>query len=281
MDGLPNRLEEKLKAWNQHRPVPEAQMRVLFHDRQAGWAIAHKPAGLHACPSGKDHVRNLTFQDYLPALLPPPIGGTRCRGPRVCHRLDYRVWGPIVVATSQEAAKSIHRVFRQRLVKKEYRAIVCGRVGDEGQTLLVDHPLDGKDATTNVEVRRVVPCPHFGALSELTLRPLHGRFHQLRRHCAEALGTPIVNEDPPLWKASTPVWENRFGHPLPPAVRRARGNLFLQAVEVALPPPAGQPGTEPVVVGTEVSPRFKDLMDQSERAWNKGYRPDWCQHAAS
>lgn len=46
-------------------------------------------------------------------------GGTPCRGPRACHRLDYRVAGPLIVATSEEAMRRLKRSFAQQEVEKE------------------------------------------------------------------------------------------------------------------------------------------------------------------
>ena len=45
--------------------------------------------------------------------------GTPCCGPRVCHRLDFRVAGPLVVATSLEAMRRLKQFFAQQQVEKE------------------------------------------------------------------------------------------------------------------------------------------------------------------
>lgn len=45
--------------------------------------------------------------------------GTPCCGPRVCHRLDFRVAGPLVVATSLEAMRRLKQFFAQQEVEKE------------------------------------------------------------------------------------------------------------------------------------------------------------------
>ena len=47
--------------------------------------------------------------------------GTPCSGPKVCHRLDFRVAGPLLVATSLEAARRIKRLFAEQRVEKVAR----------------------------------------------------------------------------------------------------------------------------------------------------------------
>lgn len=102
----------------------------------------NKPAGLDSVPWTESHNnKRFTFQDYLPMVVPPPtrgwgaffvrdlgcqilpmrwcMEGTPCCGPRVCHRLDFRVAGPLVVATSLEAMRRLKQFFAQQEVEKE------------------------------------------------------------------------------------------------------------------------------------------------------------------
>ncbi|CAE7511662.1 Rpusd1 [Symbiodinium natans] len=218
-----------------------------------------------------------TFQAYLPAVIGPPTRGVPCRGPRVCHRLDFRVGGPMVVATSEEAIRSLMFCFAEQLVEKEYRAIVSGKVEEEGASFTIDEPVDGRAACTDVKVLKVAPCPHHGHLTELALSPRQGRYRQLRRHCAEALGAPIVNEDAGVVYAAAEAWRRR-GKALPsPLVRhvgRGKGNLFLQKLRVSLPPPEDLGSSERVTVEVPPSDRFELLMDTSARAFEYGWRTD-------
>ena len=73
----------------------------MASDPSAGWAVVNKPPGMHCKRCGGQ----FTLEDYLPALVPPPTAGTHGPGPRVCHRLDFRVAGPVLVASSQEAMR--------------------------------------------------------------------------------------------------------------------------------------------------------------------------------
>ena len=53
-----------------------------------------------------------------------------------------------------------------------------------------------------MEVLQIVPCPHY----------VTGRHHQLRHHCAEVLGTPIVNEERPLPLPGNSELGRRYPH---------------------------------------------------------------------
>ncbi|CAK0906633.1 unnamed protein product [Prorocentrum cordatum] len=264
-------LADRVAQWNRTRAGREENLlTVLHHCQEEGWAVVNKPAGMETTP---EHARNhsLVLQAYLPALLPPPPSGAHRRGPRPCHRLDHRVSGPVVVATGEEACRSISRAFAERTVQKEYRALVCGRVGAAGDAFTVDEPVGGRAAQTEVSVLRTADCPHCGALSELALRPRQGRYRQLRLHCAEVLGAPIVNEDEEVYVLAEAEWRRRHaGAPLPRLVRRGKGSLFLQAVEVAFPPPRRP--EELARVRVPVAERFGALLRQAQGAWDRGWR---------
>jgi hypothetical protein len=73
--------------------------------------------------------------------------------------------------------------------------------------IIVDEPVEGRNAVTEVFVRGHARCLRYGGyLTDLELRPRTGRRHQLRRHLALCLGRPIIGDslytpwaaDPPL-----------------------------------------------------------------------------------
>ncbi|CAE7215388.1 unnamed protein product [Symbiodinium pilosum] len=264
-------VEAVLRTFNAKSDRLEARIRLLRESRVSGWAVVNKPAGLHCRPCGFNG-KLLTLEDYLPAVVGPPLAGSHCKGPRACHRLDFRVAGPVVVATSQEAMRSIKAAFENRRVKKEYRAIVCGCPAQPGERLQISAPVEGEEATTELEVLQVVPCPHYGNLSELRLVPITGRHHQLRQHCAETLGTPIVNEEKPLFNTAAGAWQKRTGIPLPPYFSRGRGCLFLQATQISFPDPCKDSAEPAVTVQVPVSQRFERLLRTSARAFQEGWR---------
>ncbi|EOD17411.1 hypothetical protein EMIHUDRAFT_57488, partial [Emiliania huxleyi CCMP1516] len=114
--------------------------------------------------------------------------------PHICHRLDRPTSGLLLCAKTRHALLGVSSAFRDRVVHKQYRAVVCGIVeGDEGE---VDSPIMRRESRTRWRVLRRGRSLRLGGghLTELALFPLTGRTHQLRRHCAEVLGAPIVGD---------------------------------------------------------------------------------------
>jgi 23S rRNA pseudouridine1911/1915/1917 synthase len=126
----------------------------------------------------------------------------------VVHRLDRDTSGVLVLAKHQAAYEWLKQQFHDRLVKKEYRAFVYGRVHDRWGT--IDRPIgrSTKDfrlrsaqkgakgllrpAVTDYE--RIGVGEYEGeSFSYLKLIPKTGRTHQLRVHL-KAIDRPIVGD---------------------------------------------------------------------------------------
>jgi 23S rRNA pseudouridine955/2504/2580 synthase len=125
--------------------------------------------------------------------------------PRLVHRLDRDTTGVLLLARTPAAAARLAAAFRGREAEKTYWAVVVGRPHPlEGR---IDMPLarargaggertvpaQGREAARAVTLYRVLDAAQKrAALLELT--PLTGRTHQLRVHCAAALGCPILGD---------------------------------------------------------------------------------------
>ena len=83
------------------------------------------------------------------------------------------------------------RAFEQHEVDKEYGALVVGAVASG----TVDAPIDGSPSTTVVTARGQTPCAVDGVLTDVALKPVTGRRHQLRRHCAGSDAHPSSGDD--------------------------------------------------------------------------------------
>ena len=127
--------------------------------------------------------------------------------PRLVHRLDRDTSGVLVLARSAAVAARLAAAFRGRDVEKTYWALVVGQPeAPEGRIDLALAKLGGPrgERTRAVEGREegaARAITDFRTLDSvkrrvawLELRPLTGRTHQLRVHCAEALGCPILGD---------------------------------------------------------------------------------------
>lgn len=118
----------------------------------------------------------------------------------IAHRLDKETSGCLLAANDPKTLKFLMDQFRRRLIKKEYVALVHGRLEPgEGEVRL---PLrrskserlkrevgyDGKMAQTSWKVER-----YFKNYSLVRLWPLTGRMHQIRVHLSH-LGHPLFGE---------------------------------------------------------------------------------------
>lgn len=158
----------------------------------------NKPFGL-AVQGGTKTPRHI---DGMLAALEK--GGER---PRLVHRLDQDTGGLLLVAKTRIAAAKLGKEFQGRDVVKTYWALCAGvpalkqgtinlpiakkMTGVGGRDLERMAPADEADAKKAITDYIVMDIA--GPASFVALKPLTGRTHQLRVHCA-AMGTPIVGD---------------------------------------------------------------------------------------
>ena len=158
--------------------------------------VIDKPSGL-AVQGGTGLAR------HLDAMLDGLRFDSRER-PRLVHRLDRDTSGVLILARNAHAARALQKYFRNNEVEKIYWALVAGvpelprngrlamplakKGGSGNERVEIAHE-DGRHAVT---MARVVETAGKTA-AWLELRPLTGRTHQLRAHCA-AIGHPILGD---------------------------------------------------------------------------------------
>lgn len=175
------------------KQIDETPLDVIFEDE---WLIVvNKPAGMLSIP-GKLSYDSL--QERVQRLYPceePPM---------IVHRLDMATSGLLIFAKTKEVHKRMQAMFKTHDIKKQYTAILDGKIqintGEIRLPLILnpkERPLQmvsfahGKPAITQFEV-----VSHSEGKTRVHFYPITGRTHQLRIHAAhpEGLNTPILGD---------------------------------------------------------------------------------------
>ena len=170
-------------------PPQEGNISVLYEDEHL--LAVDKPAGMLIHPSHSKNdgtLANFVLGYYVRT-------GQKCAFHPVT-RLDRDTFGIVLLTKNSH----IHALMQQSDLKKTYHALVSG--GPEAESGIINAPIARKPLPSLLrEVREDgKPCiTEFCVLercdgyTKLALRPVTGRTHQLRVHCAY-MGFPILGD---------------------------------------------------------------------------------------
>jgi 23S rRNA pseudouridine1911/1915/1917 synthase len=227
-------------------PQNNTPFEIVWRDEHL--LVLDKPAGLVVHPA-RGH-REGTLSQLLAGIAAGGAGGGDPDRVGIVHRLDRDTSGLLVVACSEEAHGLLQAALRERLIEREYLALVEGRPPARSGTIeapIGRHPrirtrmavggAASREARTHFTLERSLR----GA-SLLRLRLDTGRTHQIRVHM-QAIDHPVCG-DP------------EYGTPGAFGLTRQ----FLHATRLAFPHP---------ITGAPVdvsSPLPADLRQALERA---------------
>ncbi|KAM0942753.1 hypothetical protein DsansV1_C14g0130481 [Dioscorea sansibarensis] len=154
--------------------------------------------------------------------------------PRLVHRLDRDSSGVLILGRTRLSTSILHSIFRERTsgavshklklrsrpLQRKYWALVIGTprdpnglisaplakaVLDNGKseriTIVNDANIENSTSSNHALTEYRVISTSIQGYTWLELLPLTGRKHQLRVHCAEVLGTPIVGDYKYGWQS--------------------------------------------------------------------------------
>lgn len=181
-------------------PAEEGEITILYEDEHI--LCVDKPAGMLIHPS--HCVLTGTLANFV-------LGYYRKTNQNCAFhpvtRLDRDTFGVVLLAKNAHIHSLLNQLHAQGALKKTYDALVFGI--PEPKTGIIDAPIarlplpsllrtvspEGKPSVTEFAVTE-----EFEGYSRLSLRPVTGRTHQLRVHCAymgyPILGDPQYGNDP-------------------------------------------------------------------------------------
>lgn len=197
--------------------------------------VLSKPAG-RTVNKAETTQNQVTLQDELEEYFgikksEDGIGGRA----GIVHRLDKDTSGILAVAKTKQAFEKLQSQFKERLIDKEYLALVHGETPQEGE---IDEPIfrhpkmrtrftvdeRGRPSQTSFVRERLYEREE-GLYSFIRVHPLTGRTHQIRVHMKH-IGHPVVSD--PIYLPSS-----RFKRDLEFCPR-----LFLHAAALAFVHPS-------------------------------------------
>lgn len=179
-------------------------LRILYRDSSI--LVVNKQSGILSVP-GRGVEKQDCIVRRMKRLFPETIAQ-----PAV-HRLDMETSGLMVLAFTEEAHRNLNRQFEERLVEKEYVALVDGEIPCADGTMELFFRVDidnrphqiwdeihGKRAVTEWHTIRkeqyIAPDGHKRLVTRVQFIPHTGRTHQLRLAAADShgFGKPIVGD---------------------------------------------------------------------------------------
>ncbi len=187
-----------------YEPEP-IEIDIIYEDKHL--IVINKQPGLVVHPAPGHYTGTLVNAllyhcekpDYPPDY-PLDYPGDKLR-PGIVHRLDKDTSGTMVIAKNEAVHNNLAAQFKDRKIKKEYLALVCGEMKSESGIISLPvgrHPVERKKMSTISRKGRSAETlwrvkERFKNITLLEICLKTGRTHQIRVHCA-AINHPVLGD---------------------------------------------------------------------------------------
>ncbi len=171
---------------------------ILYEDDDL--IIVNKPKGMVVHPA-PGHYSGTLVNALLYHCKDSLSGINGVLRPGIVHRIDRDTSGSVIVCKNDQAHQSVARQLQEHSIRRRYRAIVHGRITQDGtvQTTIGRHPQrrremaanvpQGKDAVTHYHVLET-----FDQFTYIECALETGRTHQIRVHM-KYIGHPVLGDE--------------------------------------------------------------------------------------
>jgi 23S rRNA pseudouridine1911/1915/1917 synthase len=191
-------------------------MNIQIITQTPDYAVINKPAGISVHKSGQHDeytIADWVLENFPQAAEvgePLKIGtGELIHRHGIVHRIDKATSGALLIALNQKAYEHFKKQFKDREVRKSYRAFLYGNLKEEHLTItepIGKHKKDFRKRTTARNARgELKPAVTFFRVIErakvgneyvvfVEAQPKTGRTHQIRVH-AKFLHHPVIADN--------------------------------------------------------------------------------------